>query len=112
MKNSKVILVLATSLTFIFSSTQANAGIELVCKGRQAQSNHRVVTVDCSKRKEFVDMLGAAWRKLREERIGQFDDMCWEAYSQAKDIPPTISFADISDSFLIRCNMGLAYVEE
>lgn len=56
-------------------------------------------------------MLGAAWRKLREEHIGQFENMCWEAYNQAKDIPPSISFSDISDGFLMRCNMGLAYVD-
>ena len=111
MKNSKTILIILVYLSFIFTSTYAMAGMELVCKGRQAQSSHKAIYVDCSKRKEFVDMLGAAWRKLREEHIGQFDNMCWEAYSQAKDIPPTISFSDISDSFLMRCNMGLAYID-
>ena len=111
MKKIRVTVVLAVLQLLIFTSTPANAGNELVCKGRQARSNHRVITVDCSKRKEFVDMLGAAWRKLREEHIGQFENMCWEAYSQAKEIPPTISFSDISDGFLIRCNMGLAYVD-
>jgi len=111
MKNTKAIVVLVASAGFIFTSTQAMAGMELVCKGRQARSNHKVISVDCTKRKEFVDMLGAAWRKLREEHIGQFENMCWEAYNQAKDIPPSISFSDISDGFLMRCNMGLAYVD-
>ncbi len=112
MKNfKKNLLVLAVANILMFTSTYANAGVELVCKGRQARSNHRVILVDCSKRKEFVDTLGAAWRKLNQEHIGQFDNMCWEAYVQAKEMPPTISFADVSDSFLIRCNMGLAYVD-
>ena len=69
MKKIRVTVVLAVLQLLIFTSTPANAGIELVCKGRQARSNHRVISVDCSKRKEFVDMLGAAWRKLREEHI-------------------------------------------
>lgn len=111
MKNLKATFVLVSYLSIFFVLNNAYAGTELVCKGRQARSNHRVVTVDCSKRKEFVDSLGAAWRKLREEHIGQFENICWEAYNQAKDIPPTISFSNISDGFLMRCNMGLAYVD-
>ena len=46
MKKIRVTVVLAVLQLLIFTSTPANAGIELVCKGRQARSNHRVITVD------------------------------------------------------------------
>ena len=93
------------------TSLSAHAGFELVCKGRQARSQHKVVWVDCANRKDFVEKLGAGWRTLRKESIGgSMENMCWEAYKQAKDMHPSISFDNISDSFLTRCNMGLAYV--
>ena len=99
-------------LIFLFFSTNSFAGVELVCKGRQPQSNNRPVYVNCSDRKEFVETLGAAWRTLRKNYIGGItEDLCWEAYNDAKDIHPSISFNNISDSFLMRCNMGLAYVK-
>ena len=43
MKKIRVTVVLAVLQLLIFTSTPANAGIELVCKGRQARSNHRVI---------------------------------------------------------------------
>ena len=96
---------------FCALTLNAHAGIELVCKGAQPRSNGKAFYVDCKNRKEFVDTLGAAWRELRNNSIGgHLEEMCWEAYSQAKDIHPSISFQDISDSFIIRCNMGLEYV--
>jgi hypothetical protein len=98
------VLILMPNLSF--------AGLELVCKGRQPQSNHKAVYVNCSDRKEFVETLGSAWRTLRKNYIGgTTEDLCWEAYNDAKDIHPSISFNNISDSFLMRCNMGLAYVK-
>lgn len=97
---------------FLLFTLNANAGYELVCKGGQARTNHKIVSVDCDNRKAFIDMLGAAWQELRKNRIGgSMEDMCWKAYSQAKDMHPSISFSNISDSFLVRCNMGLAYVQ-
>lgn len=91
---------------------QAQAGMQLVCKGRSVQSKHKVIQVDCSNRKEFVDTLGAAWRTLRKNSIGgSVENLCWEAYNQAREMHPSISFANISDGFLARCNMGLAYVQ-
>lgn len=107
MKYVKYIFALL-SCTFMLN---AHAGLELVCKGAQARSNSKVVYVNCKNRKEFVEMLGAAWRELRNNSIGgHLEDMCWESYKQAKDMHPSISFEDISDAFLIRCNMGLEYV--
>ena len=86
--------------------------MEVVCKGHQPQSNNKPIYVNCSDRKEFVETLGAAWRTLRKNSIGgTTEDLCWEAYRDAKDMHPSISFDNISESFLMRCNMGLAYVK-
>ena len=99
-------------LSTLVISMNAQAGYELVCKGRQARSNHKLVAVDCANRKDFIEKLGMGWRMLRKESIGgSMEKMCWEAYSQAKDMHPSISFDNISDSFLVRCNMGLAYAQ-
>jgi hypothetical protein len=99
-------------LSALLFSSQAFAGYELVCKGRQARSNHKPVLVDCANRKDFVEKLGMGWRTLRRESIGgSMENLCWEAYNQARDMHPSISFDNISDSFLMRCNMGLAYVQ-
>lgn len=102
---------LIAAFLMIFS-TSSFAGLELVCKGRQARSNNKPIYFNCNDRKEFVETLGKAWRTLRKNSIGgSVEDMCWKAYSQAKEMHPSISFANISDSFTARCNMGLAYVK-
>lgn len=101
-------------LTFILMAIAAPsfAGMELVCKGRSPQSNHKAVYFNCNDRKEFVDTLGKAWRTIRQNSIGgSVENMCWDAYNQAKEMHPSISFSNISDSFTMRCNMGLAYVK-
>jgi hypothetical protein len=103
---------IALALTALILNSNCYGGTELVCKGRQAQSNNKAVYVNCSDRKEFVETLGAAWRTLRKNSIGgTTEDLCWEAYKDARDMHPSISFDNISDSFLMRCNMGLAYVK-
>lgn len=108
MKKIKLTLVLA----LLSISTSSFAGMELVCKGRSPQSNHKAVYFNCNDRKEFVDTLGKAWRTIRQNSIGgTVEDMCWEAYKDAKEMHPSISFGNISDSFTMRCNMGLAYVK-
>lgn len=102
-------LFVLLSLSFVIN---ANAGLELVCKGRQVRTNNKVIYVDCENRKAFVDMLGSAWLELRKNSIGgSMENMCWDAYNQAKEMHPSISFSNISDSFLMRCNMGLAYIK-
>ena len=104
-------IVISILLSFLFV-TNANAGLELVCKGGQPTSNNKSIYVNCSERKAFVDALGNAWRTIRRNSIGgTTENLCWEAYQQAKDMHPSISFSNISDSFLMRCNMGLAYVK-
>ena len=61
------------------------AGLELVCKGRQVQTNNKIIYVNCSNRKEFIETLGAAWQTLRKNYIGgTTEDLCWEAYKNAK----------------------------
>lgn len=104
-------LVLVSFISALLASN-AYAGAELICKGRQPTSNNKSIYVNCSERKAFVDALGNAWRTIRGNSIGgSMEDMCWQAYQQAKDMHPSISFDNISDSFLTRCNMGLAYVK-
>jgi hypothetical protein len=103
---------LLTFALWLIISANSYAGTELVCKGHQPLSNNKAVYVNCSDRKEFVETLGVAWRTLRKNSIGgTTEDLCWEAYKDAKDMHPSISFDNISDSFLMRCNMGLAYVK-
>jgi hypothetical protein len=100
------------SFVLLAQSVNSHAGFELVCKGNSAKSAHKVIAVDCSNRKDFIDKLSGAWQILRRNSIGgSIEDMCWQSFNQARDMHPSISFANISDSFLIRCNMGLAYVK-
>ena len=108
MKNAIKITILIACF-----SSNSYAGVELVCKGRQAaNSQNRTVIVDCSNRKAFIDTLRSAWSTLRQNSIGgSLEGLCWDAYNQAKDMHPSISFEDISDSFLTRCNMGLEYIK-
>lgn len=105
----KKLIIISFSITI---SMSANAGIELVCKGSSPQSSNKPVYLNCSDRKEFVETLGYGWRTLRKNSIGgATEDLCWEAYKDAREMHPSISFENISESFLMRCNMGLAYVK-
>lgn len=98
--------------TLLIISSNCFAGSEIVCKGNQIQSSNKAIYVNCNDRKEFIEALGAAWRTLRKNSIGgSTENLCWEAYQDARDMHPSISFDNISDSFLMRCNMGLAYVK-
>ena len=90
----------------------AQAGLELVCNGQRASYGNKAVQVDCSSRKEVVRTLKSAWLTLRQNAIGgDTENMCFEAYMDAKDLHPSIGFNGITDSFFIRCNMGLKYVD-
>jgi hypothetical protein len=94
--------------------TATQSGYELVCSGYNPQSNHKTVEVDCKNRKAFIDTLRKAWRTLRQNNIGgTTENLCWEAYSQAKDLHPSIGMRpDLASTFLMRCNMGLRYVQD
>lgn len=86
---------------------------QLVCKGQQPQmQNQKPIYVDCSNRKEVIDMLGAAWRELRKQSIGgSTEDLCWDPYKRAKEIHPSISFDGIAPTFFMQCNIALQYVK-
>ena len=95
-----------------FLSASCFAATELVCIGQQASYGRTSVEVDCSNRFAVVESLKRAWLTLRQNNIGgTLEDMCWDAFNDAKDLHPSISFEGITDSFFMRCNMGLEYVE-
>jgi hypothetical protein len=95
----------------MFNSAAALAGFEMVCEGHSSQSNARVISVNCADRNSFIEALRTGWQLLRANNIGgTLENLCWEAYNQARDMHPSISFRDISDAFLMRCNVGLEYV--
>ena len=88
------------------------AAAELVCGGQQAKYGRTAIEVNCDDRFTVVQSLKKAWFTLRQNNIGgTLEDMCWTAYNDAKDLHPSISFAGITDSFFVRCNMGLEYVK-
>jgi hypothetical protein len=98
-------------LLYLFTASCFGA-IELVCSGQEASYGRTRSEVDCSTRFAVVESLKQAWFTLRKNNIGgSLEDMCWDAYNDAKDLHPSISFEGITDSFFIRCNMGLEYVE-
>jgi hypothetical protein len=101
-------------LGLVLNSSNINAGYELACEGYPPQnSNHRLVSIDCDNRKIFIGTLRDSWLTLRREGIGgTLENLCWEAYTDAKELHPSISLLNISGSFLMRCNMGLAHVKD
>lgn len=59
----KLLIVFASMLL-----TSNVFAVQLVCKGQQPQmQNKNSIFVDCSNRKEVIDMLGAAWSELRKQ---------------------------------------------
>ena len=102
------------ALVLLFSMFVSNTyAIQLVCKGQQPQmQNQKPIYVDCSNRKEVIDMLGAAWGELRKQSIGgSTEDMCWKPYQKAKEMHPSIPFDGIASTFFMQCNMALQYVK-
>ena len=98
-------------LLYLFTASCFGA-IELVCSGQEASYGRTRSEVDCSTRFAVVESLKQAWFTLRQNNIGgSLEEMCWKAYNDAKDLHPSISFEGITDSFFMRCNMGLEYVK-
>ena len=91
-----------------------NRGYELACDGYPPQNSpHKLISIDCSNREIFIGTLRDSWLSLRRQGIGgTIENLCWEAYNDAKDLHPSISFLSVSESFLMRCNMGLAYLQD
>jgi hypothetical protein len=98
-------------LFYLFTSS-CFAAAELVCVGQQVKYGRTGIEVNCDDRFAVVESLKQAWFTLRRNNIGgTLEDMCWDAFNDAKDLHPSISFAGITDSFFVRCNMGLEYVK-
>ena len=98
-------------LFYLFTSS-CFAATELVCVGQQVKYGRTSIEVNCDDRFAVVESLKQAWFTLRLNNIGgTLEDMCWDAFNDAKDLHPSISFAGITDSFFVRCNMGLEYVK-
>ena len=96
----------------IFLSKNVNS-LELLCNGEKPRlQNQKQIFVNCSNRKEVIDILGWSWQKLRQQGIaGVTEDMCWKPYNRAKELHPSIPFDGIAQTFLKECNMALQYVK-
>ena len=96
----------------IFLSKNVNS-LELLCNGEPPRlQNQKQIFINCSNRKEVIDILGWGWQKLRQQGIaGVTEDMCWKPYNRAKELHPSIPFDGIAQTFLIECNMALQYVK-
>ena len=96
----------------IFLSKNVNS-LELLCNGEKPRlQNQKQIFVNCSNRKEVIDILGWGWQKLRLQGIaGVTEDMCWKPYNRAKELHPSIPFDGIAETFLMECNMALQYVK-
>ena len=95
-------------------SNVQNRGYELACEGYPPpNSPHKLLSIDCNNRKIFIGTLKDSWLLLRRGGIGgTLENLCYEAYTDAKELHPSISFLSVSESFLMRCNMGLAYLQD
>ena len=94
------------------SQIRQGVGFELVCLGRQPRSTLNIINVDCSNRQSVVQALEDSWLLLRSKSIGgTFEDLCWEPYNRAKEIPPTLSMVNIAPTFFMQCNMALQYAK-
>ena len=91
---------------------QPAKGLEMVCQGGTPQSTRKIIYINCTDRAAFITALGTAWNTLRKNQIGgSLEDMCFQAYDQAKNLHPSISLNGITGGFLTRCNQGLEYVK-
>ena len=96
----------------IFLSKNVNS-LELLCNGEKPRlQNQKQIFVNCSNRKEVIDILGWSWQKLRQQGIaGVTEDMCYKPFKRAKELHPSIPFDGIAQTFLMECNMALQYVK-
>ena len=96
----------------IFLSKNVNS-LELLCYGEKPRlQTQKQIFVNCSNRKEVIDILGWGWQKLRQQGIaGVTEDMCYKPYIRAKELHPSISFDGVAQTFLMECNMGLQYLK-
>jgi hypothetical protein len=101
--------ILAIVFLIIFSSNSTS--LELACNNKPNNTPNKIL-VDCNNRYEVIRSLHESWLLLRKNYIGgQLEDICFEAYMDAKDIHPSIDMSSIVDVFFQRCNMGLEYLK-
>ena len=104
-------------LFFSISVTGNAYALELVCKGDQQRfEGQRPIYVDCSNKKQVIDMLGAGWRELQKKgAASHLADICWNAYSRAqetaRDYHPSVSFEAPARAFLNQCNTALQHIK-
>ena len=95
----------------IFLSKNVNS-LELLCGEKPKLQNQKQIFVNCSNRKEVIDILGWSWQKLRQQGIaGVTEDMCYKPFKRAKELHPSIPFDGIAQTFLMECNMALQYIK-
>jgi hypothetical protein len=89
------------------------SGMVLVCKGSAPEAERRrTIYVDCNSRIAVVTALENAWQELRRQKIaGATEDMCWNPYNKAKEMPPSVASQNYAASFLSWCNNGLQFIE-
>jgi len=85
--------------------------VEMVCSESSYKDKNKI-NVDCESRFDIIEKLKQSWLLLRQNHIGgQAEELCYEAYVDAKDIHPSIDLYPLVDNFFMRCNMGLDYVD-
>ena len=101
-------------MCFLILPEHAHSRIELVCADAVMQDSQMQIKVDCNNRQRLIARLKQSWLAIRRNSIGgTLENLCWEAYNQARDLHPAVSMnSGIAYSFLTRCNLGLQYVKE
>jgi len=85
--------------------------IEMVC-GESSYRDKNNIFVNCQSRFEIIKNLKDSWLLLRKNYIGgQLENLCYEAYMDAKKMHPSIDLAPMVDVFFVRCNMGLEHLK-
>lgn len=103
-KSSKILTV----LTF-FLALNAEAGYELVCRGQQPTSNHRVIYVNCENRQEVEEALGASWQELINKKIAVIlQNSCKSSYFEARAMSNLNSV--MAKALFMNCNNGLKFI--
>ena len=65
---------LIVMIVFLFKNVNS---LELLCSGEQSRlQNQKQIFVNCSNRKEVIDILGWGWQKLRQQGIAGLLKIC------------------------------------
>ena len=110
----RISLLKLTIIYFLcFIPFKINA-IELIC-GHQLngqQPSQDMIVVNCSSRKDVVNILKEAWLLLRKEGYaGTYENLCWDPYNRAMELPPNFGFENVAPTFFMQCNTALRYIK-